>query len=208
MSPETQRLVHLIATPVFLGLYLLRLIILMRFRMVKDKSPVRGEIAKGVLDAFLTIVMPWKMESTRKHFLHYLEFIAFHIGLFFTISLAYIYPYVHSIYDSAIIVNIFIVVIAVGLFAGIIRFILRLSIPGLKIISVFDDYLALFMVLLFKISGIIMLLGQIWASWMYFLIVGLLLLYSPFSKIHHYLYYPFARYFYGSRLGRKYIVDG
>ena len=193
----------MIATPIFLGLYLVRLIILMRLRMVKDKSPVRGDILKGVVDAFLTIVMPWKMESTRRHFLYYVEFILFHLGLFGAISLAYTYTYLNEWVSNPFVSNAYIIMIAVGLIAGIIRFIKRFTQPDLKIISVMDDYFSLFMVLLFKVTGILMLLGYTWSSWAYFIIVGLFLLYAPFSKIHHYLYYPFARYFYGSSLGRK-----
>jgi len=41
---------------------------------------------------------------------------------------------------------------------------------------------------------------------LYFLLVALIIAYVPFSKISHYIYYPFARYFYGSYLGRRGIV--
>ncbi|MCJ7625873.1 MAG: hypothetical protein MUO76_20465, partial [Anaerolineaceae bacterium] len=77
---EFQHLVHLIATPVMIVLYTVRLVMLMRSRMVKDRSPnPKGDITKGIIDAFLTLAMPWKMESTRKHWTHYLEFVIFHI---------------------------------------------------------------------------------------------------------------------------------
>ncbi|MBI9046511.1 MAG: hypothetical protein JEZ06_18615 [Anaerolineaceae bacterium] len=203
MTHDQQHLVHMIATPVMIVLYTIRLIILMRLRLAKDKAPARGLIFKGVVDAFLTLAMPWKMESTRKNMMYYVEFMAFHLGLFANIGLAYLYTYAHKWTTQPLVSTIFIVFIALGLVAGIIRFRRRFTQPDLKIISSFDDYFSLFLVLLFKITGILLLLGYPWASWAYFLIVGFFLVYAPFSKIHHYLYYPFARFFYGSGLARK-----
>jgi nitrate reductase gamma subunit len=200
---EFQELVHLVATPVMIVLYTVRLVILMRHRLVRDKSPdAKGDLKKGVLDAFFTLVMPWKMESTRKHWTQYVEFMAFHLGLLFAISLAYLITYIPGMFIQPV-VNLFMFFIIVGLIAGIVRFIRRLSLPELKIISSFDDYLSLFLVLLFKATGVLSLMGIVWGSYAYFAIVGIFLIYAPFSKIHHYLYYPFARFFYGSELSRR-----
>ena len=54
-----------------------------------------------------------------------------------------------------------------------------------------------------NVFGILALIGNLWATFAYFTTVGIFLIYAPFSKIHHYLYYPFARIFYGSGLARK-----
>jgi nitrate reductase gamma subunit len=204
-----QELVHLVATPVMIVLYTARLVILMRHRLVKDKSPdPRGAIAKGVADAFMTLVMPWKMESTRKHWSYYLEFMIFHLGLAFNISLAYLITFVPKMF-TPVVRWVFIAFIAAGLIAGILRFIRRYRKPDLKIISYPDDYFSLFLVLLFNAGGILALRGIEWGSYVYFVIVGIFLIYAPFSKIHHYLYYPFARFFYGSETARKgTIADG
>ena len=40
----------------------------------------------------------------------------------------------------------------------------------------------------------------------YFIIAGLFLVYEPFSKIRHYIYYPFARYFFGASFGRRGVI--
>jgi hypothetical protein len=199
-----QELVHLVATPVMVVLYTMRIIILFRHRLVVDKSPdPKGELSKGIRDAFLTLVMPWKMESTRKHPLHYAEFMVFHLGIAFNILLAYVFNFVHRI---SWLNTTFMVIIAAGLVVGVIRFIRRFTKPDLKIISVFDDYLSLFLVLAFSVFGILALMGYLWATFAYFTTVGVFLIYAPFSKIHHYLYYPFARIFYGSSLARKGIL--
>ena len=198
-----QELVHLVATPVMIILYSARLIILMRHRMANDRSPdPKGAIFNGVAGAFLTLVMPWKMESTRKHWAYYVEFIGFHLGLAFNISLAYLITYVASMFTAPV-RAVFIFFIAIGLFVGILRFIRRFVKPDLKIISYPDDYFSLFLVLLFNASGILALLGIVWGSYLYFTVVGIFLIYAPFSKIHHYLYYPFARFFYGNETAHK-----
>jgi len=202
-----QELVHLIATPVMVVLYTLRLVILFRHRLAKDRSPdPKGDLAKGVADAFLTLVMPWKMQSTRKHWTYYVEFMAFHLGLAFNISLAYLITFAAAFMTGPV-RTVFVAFIAVGLVAGIIRFIGRLTRPDLKVISSFDDYFSLFLVLLFDATGILALQGIVWGSYLYFVVVGFFLIYAPFSKIHHYLYYPFARFFYGSDISRKGILN-
>lgn len=200
---QFQELVHLIATPVMVVLYTIRLVMLGRARLVVDRSPnPKSDLSKGIWDAFLTLVMPWKMDSTRRHWSYYLEFVCFHLGIAFNISLAYLITYAHSIMTEPVRM-VFAIVIAVGLVAGIFRFYRRLTKPDLRIISTPDDHFSLFLVLLFNLTGILMLQGIVWGSYIYFVVVGLFLVYAPFSKIHHYLYYPFARFFYGSDTARK-----
>jgi hypothetical protein len=198
-----QELVHLIATPITVLLYALRLGYLLRRRAVKDCSPnPRGEIGKGIRDAFLTLVMPWKMESTRRHWTYYLVFVAFHIGLLFNISLAYLITYASGMMTGPVRQG-FTVFIAIGLLAGLVRFLRRLFLPEMRIISSADDYFSLFMVLLYNAAGIWILQGSAWGSYAYFAVVFLFLVYEPFSKMNHYIYYPFARYFYGIETARK-----
>jgi hypothetical protein len=198
-----QELVHLIATPVFVGLYVLRLIFLMRSKMVTDRSPdPKGDLRKGIWEAFITLVAPWKMHSTRKHWTYYLEFIFFHIGIAFNISLAYLVTYASRIMTEPV-RNVFIFFIALSTLAGIKRLFNRFLRADMRVISSFDDYFALILVFLFNASGILILRGVVWGSYLYFTIVFLFEVYEPFSKIRHYLYYPFARFFYGTDSARK-----
>lgn len=200
---QLQELTHLIATPITAILYTIRLVILMRRRAARDRSPdPKGEISRGVMDAFLTLVMPWKMESTRRHWSYYLVFLAFHLGLLFNISLAYLVTYAAAMFTPPV-VAIFSAFIAVGLAAGIIRMVRRIALPEMRIISSADDYFSLLLVLLYNAAGILILQGIVWGSYAYFIIVFFFLVYEPFSKMNHYIYYPFARYFYGSETARK-----
>ena len=45
--------------------------------------------------------------------------------------------------------------------------------------------------------------GGEWQSMAFFLMGSFFLVYVPFSKISHYLYYPFTRYYLGKSLGRR-----
>jgi hypothetical protein len=198
-----QELVHLIATPVFVFLYILRLIFLMRSKMVTDRSPdPKGDLRKGIGEAFITLIAPWKMDSTRRHWTYYLEFILFHIGIAFNISLAYLVTYAAPIMTEPV-RNVFIFFIALGTLAGIKRIFNRFLRADMRVISSFDDYFALILVFLFNASGILILRGIVWGSYLYFIVVFIFEVYEPFSKIRHYLYYPFARFFFGTDSARR-----
>jgi hypothetical protein len=198
-----QELVHMIATPVMVILYTVRLIILMRVKMAKDRSPdPKGDLRKGIWEAFVTLAAPWKMDSTRRHWTYYVEFMVFHVGIAFNISLAYLITYAPSIMTEPV-RTIFVFFIALGTLAGIKRIVNRFVRADMRVISSFDDYFALLLLFLFNAGGILTLQGVEWGSYLYFTVVGIFLFYAAFSKIHHYLYYPFARFFYGSDAARK-----
>lgn len=198
-----QELVHMICTPVMVILYTIRLILLMRTKMVNDRSPnPLGDLRKGVGEAFVTLAAPWKMSSTKRHWTYYLEFMFFHIGIAFNISLAYLITYAARIMTEPVRM-VFIVFIALGTLAGLKRIISRFARPDMRAISSFDDYFALILLFIFNVGGILTLRGVEWGSYIYFTVVGIFLVYAAFSKIHHYLYYPFARFFYGNDAARK-----
>lgn len=203
---EIQHLTHLIGTTILIALYALRLGVLIRRRLVRDRSPdPKGDIAKGILDAFLTILLPWKMESTRKHWMRYVEFVLFHIGVFSNILVSFAITYVPQMIITPV-RAVFVILISFGLLAGTIRFIRRFVLPDMRVISSFDDYTSMFFVLLFQVAGILALLELDWAMTAYFFIAAFFLVYEPFSKIRHYIYYPFARYFYGGEFSRKGVL--
>ena len=43
----------------------------------------------------------------------------------------------------------------------------------------------------------------VWPRLAYFILTAFFLVYVPFSKISHYLYYPFARWYLGKTLGYR-----
>jgi hypothetical protein len=201
-----QHLAHEIGTPILVLLYLLRLVILFRRRLTRDiASNPKGEIWRGAVDAFITIVAPWKMESTRKHWMRYVEFAVFHLGVFLNIALSFVLAYAPDLLSVPASYVAFVVLTA-SFVAGGLRLYRRASLAEMRVISSPDDYIALVMVLLFLLTGLLSLLGWGPGTIAYLIVAALFLVYEPFSKIRHYIYYPFARYFYGAASARRGVI--
>jgi hypothetical protein len=201
-----QYLTHEIGTSILVLLYLLRLIVLFRRRLARDiASDPKGEIWRGTVDAFITIVAPWKMESTHKHWIRYVEFAVFHLGVFLNIALSFVLAYAPDLLSVSA-SHVTFVVLAASFVAGGLRLYRRASLAEMRVISSPDDYIALVMVLLFLLTGLLSLLGWGPGSIAYYVVAALILVYEPFSKIRHYIYYPFARYFYGAASARRGVI--
>jgi len=202
-----QHLTHEIGTPILVLLYLLRLIVLLRRRPARDiASNPKGELWRGTVNALITIVAPWKLASTRKHWTRYVEFAVFHLGVFANIALSFVLAYAPGLLSVSV-RRLVLVVLAASLVAGGLRLYRRANRPEMRVISSPDDYIALAMVLLFLLTGTMSLLGWGPGTIAYFVIAGLFLVYEPFSKIRHYIYYPFARYFFGATFARRGVID-
>lgn len=199
---ELEHLTHLIGTSILVFLYLLRLAVLFRRQVAKDGATPKGNIGQSVLISLMTLVMPWRMESTRRHWMHYGEFVVFHLGVFANILASFAVTYIAALLAPPVNL-VFAAVILAGLVAGTVRFVRRFALPEMRIISSFDDYISMFLVLLFLATGLLVMLGAHWAMVPYFVIAAFFLVYEPFSKIRHYIYYPFVRYFYGAQFGRR-----
>jgi hypothetical protein len=198
-----EHLTHEIGTAILVLLYLLRLTVLFRRRRARDlASNPKGEVWRGTVDAFVTIVAPWKMESTRKHWTRYVEFSVFHVGVFVNIALSFVLAYAPDVVSGPV-RAVVLALLAASLAAGGLRLYRRAARADMRVISTPDDYIALIMVLLFLLTGILSLLGWEPGTVAYFVVAALFLVYEPFSKIRHYIYYPFARYFYGATAGRR-----
>ena len=201
-----EHLTHEIGTAILAFLYLLRLAVLLRRRRARDvASNPKGEVWRGALDAFVTIVAPWKMESTRKHWTRYVEFAVFHVGVFANILLSFVLAYAPGVLAGPV-RGVTGALLAAALGAGSVRFYRRAARPEMRAISTPDDYIALGMVLLFLVTGLLSLAEWAPGTVAYFVIAALFLVYEPFSKMRHYIYYPFARYFYGAAAGRRGVI--
>lgn len=199
---------QIVCLTIFVLLYASRLVWLFRLRAPKDLSPRKGSAGLGIAMAFAMLAMPWAMASTRKHWTRYLEFALLHIGLGLAILMTFVIPYVPQLVTREV-ATITAVFVFIGLGVGLSRMAWRISRPEMRAISITDDYfsIAALNVYLFVCAV------ALWTDatpWMmaYFILTGALLIYVPFSKISHYLYWPFARIFYGLHIGRRGIVRG
>ncbi|MCX7671417.1 MAG: hypothetical protein N2439_15275 [Anaerolineae bacterium] len=201
---EIERL-HLFSLAFMLIVYALRLVWIMRFRLARELARPKGSGLEGAIVAMTTMFRPWSMETTRKGFWHWVEFVVFHVGVAIMIAMSFVI----SLAPQWLIPPVIVAVIAsqgAALIAGLIRLINRVRLPRLRAISAPDDYFALVYANLLFITCIPATLRlPVWTQ-IFFILVAVIIAVVPFTKISHYIYYPFARYFYGAYLGRRGIL--
>ncbi|MGC8763100.1 MAG: hypothetical protein ACP5VN_05620 [Acidobacteriota bacterium] len=192
--------------------YALRLKWMFSFKFGAERQAPTGKGGKenrrrAVAYSLLNVAMPWAMESTRKNLLFWLQFVVFHLGVAAAITLSFLIPYAPSVVRPRPVVLAFQILTGAAFAVGVLRIARRLSNPYVRAISTPDD---LFSLLLLTVWFLFSLLaapntpergeGPLLA---FFFLTAFLLVYVPFSKISHYLYYPFGRYFLGRTLGHR-----
>lgn len=204
---------HWLALGVMVVVYTLRIRWLLSFRATRDRqrpsNSHRTDARRGAYYSLANVLMPWAMESTRRGFAFYMTFALFHLGVVAGISLAFLStvarPFLRHPVVSATILGLLFAAFAIGLY----RIARRLLRPVMKLISTPDDYFSIVMLtswfflgILTELSIIGRLAGEGYAVG-YLLLTSFFLLYVPFSKISHYLYYPFTRIWLGRTLGHR-----
>lgn len=191
---------------VFMALvYCIRIFWILRFRLVRDRARPRGSGLVGAAAAMTTMFRPWSMETTRRGFVQWVEFAIFHVGIAVMIGMSFVISLVPHWLTSPVVVVV-ILSQALAFVAGLLRLFKRVREPKMRAISSPDDYFSLLAVNVLFIGCILATLSVPLAYEGYFILLAIIIAYVPFSKISHYLYYPIARYFYGSYLGRRGIV--
>jgi nitrate reductase gamma subunit len=152
--------------------------------------------------------MPWTMESTRNKKFFYFQFVLFHIGVTLAILLSFIIPYFPSLLTSfTIIIPIFQIFIGAAFIVGCVRLIRRISSIYIRSISSPDDYFSLILLTVWFGFAFFAVPNQYEQGEgiliTYFFLTAFFLVYVPFSKISHYLYYPFARFYFGKTMGHR-----
>jgi len=187
--------------------YIVRLVWIFRFKFKKERTFPAGSSKAGIGYSLMNIAMPWAMESTRKKPWFYVQFVIFHLGVTAAIMATFIIPYRPSFFEVKIAVKVFQVIIGAAFLVGILRLIRRLTNPALRLINTADDYFSLILMILFFAAGVLAVRNKFrsaeWPLFLFFGLTAFFLIYVPFSKICHYLYYPFTRYFLGRTLGHR-----
>ena len=195
----------------FMGsVYCLRLAWLFRFRSAPERTFPAGSAAVGVAWSMLNVAMPWAMESTRRKPLFYVQFVVFHIGVVLAIGATFIIPYWPELFENAAVVLAFQVALGAASAVGVMRLYRRLTTPALRLISTADDHLSLTLMILFFLAGVVAMPNRPadgeWPLIAFFSLTAFFLIYVPFSKICHYLYYPFTRFYFGRMQGHRGVV--
>jgi nitrate reductase gamma subunit len=191
--------------------YFLRIRWLLHFPAGRERQAPSGSpntsSFKGIVYSWANIAMPWSMESTRQEFFFYAQFVIFHLAVAANILMSFVIPYAPSLMRPMIVVRGLQVLFALGCMIGCYRLYRRLSNPFIRQISSPDDYFSLILLTVWMFVSI-------WAApnrpeqgegslMTYFIMTAFFLVYVPFSKISHYLYYPFTRYYFGRTMGYR-----
>lgn len=197
---------QIIALTLFAVLYGLRVRHLMKLALPREKAPAKGEAVRGVVASFAGLFYPWSMESTTKYIGRWIEFALYHLGAAAAIGATFTLPFAsHTMTDPVRLA--FAAFILLGVLAGFIKLWRRMFNPYLRHVSTPDDYFSLAAVQIFFVvaAGCLVFNTAPW-RFVYFLVTALFLVYVPFSKISHYLYWFFARTFLGIRYGRRGVL--
>jgi nitrate reductase gamma subunit len=202
--------VQVVALLFMATVYVLRLIWLFRFRSAPERTYPAGSAAAGVAWSMLNVAMPWAMESTRRKPLFYAQFVIFHVGVVLAITATFIIPYWPHLFERTSVVLIFQAALGAAFAVGLMRLFRRLTTPALRLISTADDYLSLTLMILFFLAGVVAMPNRPedgeWPLIAFFALTAFFLVYVPFSKICHYLYYPFTRFYFGRMQGHRGVV--
>ena len=144
------------------------------------------------------------MESSSKHWFRWLEFAAFHVAMGIAIGVAFVMPWGHGFMNNAPTIYALQGIFAMATLIGISRMLRRLFDPAMRAISTPDDYFCVLLLTLWSTSGV-MAVPQNSEFWLvaFFGLATFFLFYVPFSKISHYVYWFFTRYYIGKHWGHR-----
>jgi hypothetical protein len=169
----------------------------------KDQAAPKGKPGLGILYAYTLGMAPWAKESTRRHLAAYLRGVAFHLGIFLGLGILVASPWLGAVpgsWKSILAGGAFL-----GALLGLSGFATRVFERNLKALSTRDDYAAVLLVSLFLGSAGLWLVVPP-ALPVFYLFSAALLVYAPFGKIRHCIYYAYSRLFFGRFFGARAVL--
>lgn len=174
-----------------------------RLRRPVEAAPPKGDPKKGIAYAYTLGMMPWAKESTRRHALAYLRGVGFHIVIFYGLALFLLSPWAAWLPPLFITGSAYLM--AAGAVLGLAGLAMRLIQPDLRSITTPDDLFAVVVVSLFQAAAALWLVGLVPAG-VFYLASALMLVYAPFGKIRHCIYFGYSRWFYGRFIGSRALL--
>jgi hypothetical protein len=193
-------------------MYAIKIYLMMKKPGPPEKAELKGDRLAGVLHSLANVLRPWGMESTRKNLYFYAEFVVFHIAVFLTIGSTFFIPLVPELMGPTV-SKIIMVFMGLAFLIGLRRIYRRITVPEIRIISSPDDFFAIILMTVFFAVGFAAMWLWIQGSpetgfmWIFFLMTTFFLLYVPFSKISHYVLYPFGRVMFGQIFGGRGVLN-
>lgn len=202
---------QIIALTFMAVVYVLKVRWILKYNAGKERQAPTGrpdtDSRKGAVYSLFNIAMPWAMSSTRQHPLFWLQFATFHTGVAVSIAMSFIIPYAPGLIAHQYIVYLLQALFAAAFLIGLGRFLRRVVSPYMRAISTPDDYFSLGLLVVWFAFAFMAAPNKPEKTefWLlgYFLLTAFFLFYVPFSKISHYIYYPFTRWYLGKTLGHR-----
>jgi nitrate reductase gamma subunit len=176
-------------------------------RQAATGVPGRTNPRRGILHSWVNVATPWAMESSRTRPFFYAQFVAFHLGVTAAILLLFIIPLTPGLLEDQAVVLAFRIPIGAAFLVGLGRIVRRFGDKYMRALSSPDDYFSLILLTAWFFFAFLAVPNSTangeWHLLGYSYLASFFLVYVPFSKISHYLYYPFTRYYLGKSLGYR-----
>jgi nitrate reductase gamma subunit len=193
-------------------MYAVKIYQLLKKPFPPERAELKGDRVAGAIHSLSNVLRPWDMESTQKHLYFYTEFLIFHIAVALTIGSTFFIPLTPQLMTPAV-TTVIMIFMGLAFLIGLRRIYRRFTVPEIKIISSPDDYFAIILMTTFFGVGFVTM--WLWMEgkpetgwmWVFFLMTTFFLLYVPFSKISHYVLYPFGRVNFGMIFGGRGILN-
>jgi hypothetical protein len=182
---------------------LVRVVFLSTHRGVKDPSLPKIPLIKGFIYSYTIGMLPWKKESARLHKLVYIRGVLLHLGIFSSIVLLWLslFADIKSLSGGLA----FSPFLGLGFLAGLTAVVARIIDKNLRALNRPDDFVSLVLVTLMMLSAFGFILDIIGRE-VFWGVVSTMLLYLPWSKIPHVVYFFFAKNLYTIYYGRRGVM--
>lgn len=191
--------------------YILKIRWILNFKAGKERQAPTGNptttATRGAVYSLFNIFMPWSMSSTRQHLFFYLQFGVFHVAVAISIAMSLIMPYYPELLSGKLVIAGLQILFGLGFLVGLGRFIRRVVSPYIRAISTPDDIFSVILLTVWLAFAFMAAPNnrhetEFWVLG-FFLLTAFFLFYVPFSKISHYIFYPFTRWYLGKTLGHR-----
>jgi nitrate reductase gamma subunit len=137
----------------------------------------------------------------------YAQFVVFHLGVVAAIALSFIIPYAPQWLEAQGLVVTLQLMMGAAFLVSLARLYRRLAQKTMRAISTPDDYFSLALLGVWFFFAVLAAPNRADSGetvlLIYFVLTAFFLLYVPFSKISHYLYYPFTRFYLGRTMAHR-----
>jgi nitrate reductase gamma subunit len=208
-----------VALVVFVGGMSYRLVRVLMLGWSRDRVPSKGSKLKGVLISYLKGIVvwpfiPWVKNTFSRKPVMYLAGGLFHLGLFIIIFFGtphmLVWKSLVGFGWSTIPLPIVDWLAAVTIVAMAVLFINRLVDPVLKLITGPAEWLNWWVVFLPMITGYIMahhlLRNYEMLFSLHMLSINVMLIWIPFSRISHFMFYFFSKTIHGAQFGKRAVT--